>query len=324
MRLARLGYAVNVLLLLWRLGTPQAVAGQARARTMGPDSILAHVRILAGDDLGGRGAGSEGYTKAARYAAEAFRRAGALPLGDAGSFLQAFSAEHRRTHQVVESVNVVALIAGRDPGLRDELVSIGAHLDGLGVRDGVIYNGANDNATGAAVVLEVARALAAEPPRRSVLLALWGSEEIGMLGSRYFVDHPTVELDRMVAHVNLDGIGRYDRSPGDTVRVFALGAENICAALGEELRAAARATDVELRADDPNGWFQHSDHYNFHLAGVPSVFITDVGSADYHKPTDDTEFIDKGKLARTATMGLALVRALADRDEPVCPGARGE
>lgn len=308
---------------LWALaGTPPLIAQQS-----GPipaDSIVRHVAVLASDELAGRAAGSDGYWHAARYVAVVLARAGFQPLigdGDENrTFIQSFDAPARGVTPPIRSFNVVAYLEGSDPVLKREFVSVGAHLDGLGTRNGMIHNGANDNATGSAVVLEIARALAATPPRRSVLVGLWGAEEVGMQGSRYFVEHPVVELGQVIAHLNFDGVGRYDRSPGELVKIYALGASRVCSTLEEEMLAAsARTAGVEFDREDKEGWFRFSDHYNFHQAGVPSVFFTDLGSEDYHQPTDDVGAIDGEKLALTAWVGLELARTLADRETRVCP-----
>ena len=258
--------------------------------------------------------------QAARYAASVFAGLGLQPIvmDEAGNatFLQSFIVPNRAE---TKAVNVVAYVRGTGASLRDEYVTVGAHLDGLGIRDGAIYNGANDNATGSAVVLELARHVAARPPRRSVLFALWGAEEIGMHGSRYFVAHPPIATGQMVAHVNFDGVGRYDRSPGTLVKIYALGGANICQALEDELLMAnARSGQLEFDMEDREGWFKYSDHYNFHLAGVPSLFLTDLGSAGYHQPTDDVEFLDFEKLAKTAWTGLELLETLANRPTRIC------
>jgi hypothetical protein len=300
------------------------VAGSAPAlaqdNPVAADSLRAHLNVLGADSLAGRGAGSEAYLDAAEYARGVFSRAGTQAIvttdGRVG-FFQEFTIPD---WDGATTVNVVAFVPGSDPELRDQFVTAGAHLDGLGRWKGQIHNGANDNATGSAVVLELARYFGQHPPRRSVIFGLWGAEEVGIHGSRYFVANAPVPMEQVVAHVNFDGVGRYDRSPGAQVKIYALGGANICQPLEDELLAAnATSGALEFDMDDKEGWFPYSDHFNFHEAGVPSVFLTDLGSDDYHKPTDDIEFIDFDKLALTAWTGLVLVENLANRDERICP-----
>lgn len=312
----------------WATLIAASLAAPAAAQTpseIGPDSLMAHVSFLSRDILGGRGAGSEGYWHAASYAARVLAEADLRPLvgsGQTATLIQTFEAPATYVSPPVTSFNVVGLIEGTDPELRGQYVSIGAHLDGIGLRGGELNNAANDNATGSAAVIEMARALLRDPPRRSVIVGLWGAEEIGLHGSRHFVENAPIPMDSVVAHLNFDGIGRYDRAVPGVTEVYALGGAEICEALDDELERVNEATvGATLYRDDAEGWFQFSDHYNFHLAGVPSVFFTDLGSEDYHRPTDDAVAIDPARFASTTRLALALTRALADREEPICPPA---
>ena len=160
----------------------------------------------------------------------------------------------------VASPNVVAVVEGKDARLRQEYVVVSAHLDHLGTLDGRIYNGANDDASGSAVVLSLARAIAAQPPRRSVIFALFTAEEHGLIGSRYFVLNPPVPLRAIKAELNLDQVGRLPN--GGLCDVA--GPESMGAAIWASL-GKARPLPVRFTADTSSrGIYPSSDHYSFH------------------------------------------------------------
>jgi Zn-dependent M28 family amino/carboxypeptidase len=227
----------------------------------------------------------------------------------------------------VESRNVVGMIPGRDPMLKDELIVLSAHLDHLGVTAPVngdaINNGALDNAAGVATTLEVARMMttAAQGPRRSVLVLAVTAEEKGLVGSEYFARNPTVPLERLVADVDLDmPILKYDFRD-----VIAFGAER--STIGEAVRRAAQRMNVKLSPDPlpEEGLFTRSDHYRFVEAGVPAVFLMtgfanggekafrDFLATCYHRPCDDTsQGIDYRVGARFAQINYEIARELAD------------
>ena len=187
-----------------------------------PDSTLIRndIAYLASDALEGRLTGTPGNDSAAAYIARRYKSLGLTPLTP--GFLQPFdalSAEevHIGRTQPRHSENVVALLRGSDPILKNEYVVIGAHFDHLGrettyAQDpeagNAIRNGADDNASGTAAVMEIARILSANPPKRSIIFANFSGEELGLLGSQWFVSHPLVPLDHVVAMINFDMVGR--------------------------------------------------------------------------------------------------------------------
>jgi Zn-dependent M28 family amino/carboxypeptidase len=219
---------------------------------------------------------------------------------------------------------VLGVVPGSDRRLRDEYVILTAHLDHLGVgapdeRGDSIYNGADDNASGVAAVLAAARAIARvrPAPRRSVLFLLVSGEEIGIRGSDYFTRHPPVPLARIVADVNLDGIGRSWQA--DTVSAEG----SAFSSLGATVRAAAREhADLGLTVVDDQWpdrtYFQTSDQIWFARRGVPSVFFSSSGpDAHYHRPSDEPATIEPGFTARIAR--LAAWTAIRIADDPARP-----
>ena len=207
-----------------------------------------------------------------------------------------------------KSSNVLALIEGSDPVLKNECVIIGGHLDHIGVTGGgQVCNGANDNASGVAAVLEIAEALAAMPvkPKRTIILAAWGAEERGLIGSKAFVESGLVPIDRIAAYVNLDMIGR---SEPDKIK---LGAS------GETLTAWAREAAAEngLSAEDMGFMVRASDTSPFMEREIPIAFYSSGIFPGLHSPSDDADLIDADKAARVARAALRLACRLADSEE---------
>jgi hypothetical protein len=258
--------------------------------------------------------------------------AAAAPQGRTPSFALPMTATvslHSETRDLSSS-NVAGLIEGADPSLRNEIVVLSAHLDHLGVRKtgsgDAIYNGAIDNASGIATLIEVARGFqrSARRPRRSILLLAVTAEEKGLLGSQYFAHHPTVPKASIVANVNLDmPILTHDFSD-----MVAFGAER--STIGQSVRRAASCLGVGLSSDPlpEQGLFTRSDHYRFVQQGIPSVFLmTGVGkggraalqgflSGCYHKVCDDmTQPISFDAAARFAHLNFAIATELANARE---------
>ncbi len=237
-------------------------------------------------------------------------------------------------HDRLESPNVAGLLRGSDPRLRDEVVVYTAHLDHLGIGEPVngdsIYNGALDNASGSAALLEVARGFTALPeaPRRSVLFLSVTGEEEGLLGSDYFAEHPTVPIERIVANVNIDGLGILYPFR----EMSALGAEH--STLDSTVARVARRLEVTV-APDPfpqEAFFIRSDQYSFVRRGVPALFPfmgmrSDSGvdaparfkkwlATRYHTPQDDMDQpMDLEAGARNAQLEFLVGLEIANADE---------
>jgi Zn-dependent M28 family amino/carboxypeptidase len=231
--------------------------------------------------------------------------------------------------QVVESQNVVGIVRGRDPELADEFVVLSAHLDHVGLGAAIngdgIYNGAMDNASGIATLLESAKAVAAARLKRSVVFVAVTAEEKGLLGSRYFALHPTVAKDGIIANINMDMF--LPLFPMKTVMALGLDESD----LGDDLRAVATAMQLAVQADpEPHrNRFIRSDQYSFIREGVPALAMKvgyDEGSPEakiaaewthdrYHAPSDDLEQpIDRGAAATFTRMIGELCLRVANRD----------
>lgn len=296
------GFVLALLLALGEGGAadaplPPEVDGITSAR------LMEHVEALASDALEGRGAGTDGARRGAAYLVEQFE---SLKLASKGSreFLQPFEARGK------DLANVVALLEGYDERLAGEYLVIGAHFDHLGTRGDSVYPGADDNASGCAALVEVARAFTlGGPPARSVLFVGFDGEEIGLLGSRHFVRRPPVPKKDLVAMINLDMIGR--GVVGD-VRVCGGSTAPTLKRLADE---QAPRVGLTLHDDYERQWRNASDHAPFGDAGIPFLYFGVLDHEDYHRPTDRAGKIERAKVERITRLVYLTARAVAERRE---------
>ena len=285
-------------------------------------SLGADVAVLAADAWEGRETGTPGNDSAAAFLA---RRYAALrlpsPLAD-GSHRQPFVARAaadqgtRWAQTGRPTQNVVALIPGTDPALRGQYVVLGAHFDHLGRSTSgaldpqagdAIRNGADDNASGTAAVLELARRFAERPARRSIVVAHFSGEELGLLGAQHFVERAPMPLDSVQAMLNFDMVGRLR---DDRLIVYGTGT---AAELPAVLAQANVAPALKL-APVADG-FGPSDHSAFYARGIPVLhFFTDVHE-DYHRATDEAARVDVAGLARVVDYAERVARDVADRPQ---------
>jgi hypothetical protein len=297
-RFARVGLLVGLLMFAppARGGAPEPDAARLRTEV----ETLTSAAFLGRRDEGGR--------KTAEHLAEVFRGLGLAPLFDDG-YLQPIPVGPDRR---VQGRNVGATLRGCDPARREEWVVVSAHFDHLGVRNGVLYPGADDNASGVAMMLEVARAMALAPekPRRSVLFLGFDLEEIGLFGSRYFVENSPIPVERIVLFLTADMIARALGGVCDSY-VFVMGTEH-----APELRAwidqAARpfpltvgllGTDLLL--------LNRSDYGPFRARQVPFLFFTTGENPVYHTPRDTADSLNYPKLEAISRVIHTVIRRAA-------------
>jgi hypothetical protein len=236
--------------------------------------------------------------------------------------------------RLVETRNVLGVIPGADPDLRTQIVLVGAHLDHLGRTGDVTYPGADDNASGVAALLEIAKAFAASPvaPKRTVAFAFWAGEEEGKLGSGFYVRHPSWPLES-TTYLNLDMIG-HPWLPEEIAKLVAdtglergdellasldpadfieLGLPDGAPALDAALRRAAVGTGITLHFDRTDGTGGGSDYRDFARAGVPFIRFFGNFFPAYHEPGDTAEALDAKQVQRVARLALATAWLLADR-----------
>jgi len=210
----------------------------------------------------------------------------------------------------IRGANVVGVLPGTDPALAGEAVVIGAHYDHLGRVDGVIHPGADDNASGTAVAVGLARAFAAAGGMgRTLVVVLFGAEELGLIGSGHYVANPVVPLARTVAMVNFDMVGRLRDRP-----ISVAGGDS-----GSDLRAlASEAAQKEgITVNLQGSPFGPSDHSKFYDAGVPVLFFHTGSHDDYHRPTDTADKINADGMARVAAVAVRVIERMATDARPV-------
>lgn len=266
--------------------------------------LLADVRILSADDMQGRGAGTPGGERARAYVVGRFEQLGLAP--PPSGRLQPFTRQGRRGP--VSGVNVLGAVVGTERPERWIVVT--AHYDHVGVRGGRIYNGADDNASGVATMLELARRLRAAPPRHSVLFVAFDAEEVGLQGARAYVEAPAVPLAATALNLNLDMTAREDDG------VLWVTGTHQNPSLRPMLEPIAPVGPVRLRfgKDTPqdagaDNWVAASDHAPFHERGVPFIYLGADYHPDYHQPTDDFERIRPEVLAAATELVIAAFRA---------------
>ncbi|MEO5814115.1 MAG: M28 family peptidase, partial [Gemmatimonadaceae bacterium] len=285
-----------------------AFDGVAKVQSRGTYDVVGGVprftRLPTGAAAGGRGAGAGGNQAAAAPVPVLLVHRGAL--SDWRTDGTAVDIKLRSETFDYPSVNVIGEVRGTDPRLRDEYVLFSSHQDHDGVRYTVagdsIWNGADDNATTSVALLAIARAWVKQPSKRSALFIFHGAEERGLLGSRYAVAHPVVPLDKIVAVLNGDMLGR--NSPDTAALMGSQPPHRNSTALVQMAIDANNATSKFVidslwdRPTHPEGWYFRSDHVPYAERSVPSLFFSSNLHNDYHTPRDEPKTIDYGKLTR--------------------------
>ncbi|HLW85171.1 MAG TPA: M20/M25/M40 family metallo-hydrolase [Candidatus Sulfotelmatobacter sp.] len=309
--------AVAVAICLALLAPATTLLGQhPHAPQKSAAQIAAELGTLASDAMRGRGSGTADELRAAKYLAAELRMIRVSPLGDKGGFIQDVSGTFKFRDGLKEwhTRNVIGVLAGRDAKLKDQVVLLTAHLDHLGVGKPVngdsIYNGADDDASGCVAVLQLARALARKHPKRTVLFVFFGSEETGGQGDQYFLAHPPLPLDHIVANLEFEMIGRPDAAvkPGE---LWLTGFER--SNLGPEL--ARHGARLVADPHPEQQFFQRSDNFALAKRGIVAQTVSSFGlHSDYHQPSDDMAHIDLMHMQQAIASLVEPVEWLANSD----------
>lgn len=301
---------------LLQFGQPASAAERANlaaARSsIRTSDLKLHTDRLSDDTFEGREAGSRGGRASGAYLVKDFERLQLEPAGPTRGFYQEFGGGYR---------NILGKWEGSDPALKDQVILVGAHYDHVGYGNsdnsngptGYIHNGADDNASGTASLLECAEAITQlDPhPKRTILFALWDAEEKGLLGSQYWVENPTVAKSRVAMAFNMDMVGRLRK---DRVEVY-----GTRTARGLR-RMISLANKPGARLDFTWEMSEDSDHYTFYRAGIPSVMLHTGLHDEYHTPRDDAELLNVDGMERVSQLMFDVIVAAADAE--ALPGFR--
>jgi hypothetical protein len=312
--IAMIVMAAAAMLLIGCPGTTKASnknVAAPPAQLLDSSALINRLAYLTTKEMAGRESATPGGLLAQQYVLRQFDSLQLVKTGD--SYLQPFKLRGRDSTRMGN--NIVGIIRGtRYP---DSYIAVTAHYDHVGTRSGEIYYGADDNASGTANLLTMAQYFKKHPPQHSLLIVAFDAEEKGLLGSRYFVDHLPVPQPAIIMNLNMDMISRNDNN-----EIYASGIHHY-PFLKKYIDSAQALTPVNIRFghDDPSkgssqDWTSQSDHYAFHLKKIPFVYFGVEDHADYHKPSDTFDKIDKHFYYQVCTM-IANTLLLLDRQEKI-------
>ncbi|WP_396163720.1 M28 family metallopeptidase [Flavobacterium sp.] len=305
--------------------------------TIKAEELSKHLYIVAGDEMQGRNTGEPGQKKAGEYLISEYKKMGiSFPPG-ATDFYQKVPSEFMKrgfAPKLNDSENIWAFIKGSEKP--EEILVISAHYDHVGMKNGEIYNGADDDGSGTVALLEIAQAFKeaekkGQGPKRSILFLHVTGEEHGLHGSRYYSENPLFPLENTIADINIDMIGRRDTlHPATNNYIYVIGSDRLSSELhtiNEEVNTKFTKLELDYKyndRNDPERIYFRSDHYNFAKKGIPSIFFFNGIHADYHLPSDTPDKIEYDALAKRAQLAFALAWELANRKERIKVDKNGE
>ncbi|NPA10112.1 MAG: M28 family peptidase [Chlorobi bacterium] len=293
------------------------------------EDLKKNLYVIASDEMEGRDTGSPGQKRAGEYMVNYYKGLGISYPKALGSYYQKVPADFMKKRgggNLPDSENILAFIEGSEKP--EEIVVISGHYDHVGTRNGVVYNGADDDGSGTVAVMEIAKAFqaakkAGNGPKRSILFLHVTGEEHGLFGSEFYTDNPVFPLVNTVVDLNIDMIGRDDPENRGKQYVYVIGSEMLSSQLKVINEAANKKTnnlELNYKYDDPNDTerlYYRSDHYNFAKNNVPVAFFFDGIHEDYHKPTDDVEKIDYNLLAKRTQLVFTTAWEIANRPDRI-------
>lgn len=282
--------------------------------------------VYASDYFQGRETGTLGQKRAVTFLREFYQNRNISAAKGTEDYFQHMELSIKG--KSVQTENVVAIIEGNT--YPEEYIVISSHLDHEGIKNGQIYNGADDDGSGSVALLEVAEAFkkaveAGKGPKRSIIFLHVSGEEKGLLGSRYYTDNPLYPLANTIANLNIDMVGRTDpkRQSDNENYIYLIGSDRLSSQL-HEVSEEANSQTVKLELDytfnakdDPNRFYFRSDHFNFAKNNIPVIFYFNGTHADYHKPTDTVEKIRYDLLEQRTRLIFYTAWKLANRNERI-------
>lgn len=294
------------------------------------DELKKNLFVIADDNMEGRDTGSPGQKRAGEFMIDYYKNLGIGHPPEMDSYYQKVPAEfmNNRGHgtPLPDSENILAFIKGSEKP--DEIIVISAHYDHVGTKNGVVYNGADDDGSGTVAVMQIAKAFQeakkdGKGPKRSILFLHVTGEEHGLYGSEWYSENPVFPIANTVVDLNIDMIGRDDAENRGKQYVYVIGSEMLSSELkkiNEEANAKTVNLELNYKYDDPKDpqrLYYRSDHYNFAKHNIPVAFYFDGIHEDYHKPTDDPDKIDYPLLQKRTQLVFATAWELANRAERI-------
>ena len=327
----------NIYFLLFTLGLISCNSAQTNytatkimsrvdyANTITAEDLKTHLYKFADDKMQGRMTGEPGQKMAAEYLKNFYVSEGIASPYENDNYYQDIPASYfSRKKDAKPSENVVAFIKGSEKP--NEIIVLSAHYDHVGMHDGEIYNGADDDGSGTVSMLEIAQAFQkavkdGNGPKRSILFLHVTGEEIGLYGSKYYTENPIFPLENTVCNLNTDMVGRIDPNKKDNPNyIYLIGSDK----LSQELHDVSEMINKEyinLELDytfndenDPNRFYYRSDHYNFAKNNIPIIFYFNGVHEDYHKPTDTPDKIEYELMAKRAQLIFQTAWEVANRE----------
>ena len=295
------------------------------ANTINAENLKTDLYTFAGDQMEGRMTGENGNNLAAEYLRNFYIDEGVESPIEEKNYYQAIPASYfNGGSNGNPSQNVLAFIKGSEKP--DELIILSAHYDHVGIEDGEVYNGADDDGSGTVALIEIAKAFQkakkqGNGPKRSILFLHVTGEEIGLYGSRYYTENPLFPLSNTVVNLNVDMIGRIgSEKEGNDNYVYLIGSDKLSQELHDVSEAVnKRYTNLELDYtynddNDPNRFYYRSDHYNFAKKNIPVIFYFNGTHKDYHKHTDTPDKIEYELLAKRSRLIFLTAWEIANRE----------
>ena len=288
------------------------------------DDLKEHLFLLSSDILEGRKTGEKRQDMAVNYFTAYYEHTGLIAPEEYPEYTQSIPQEYFENKSDASSENVLAFIEGSK--YPNEVIVISAHYDHLGMKGEEVYNGADDNASGSSALMELAQSFQmakkqGNGPKRSILFLHLTGEEIGLYGSKYYIENPVFALDSTVVDLNIDMIGRVDQAhKGKKDYIYLIGSNRLSQDL-HKLSEKANKNNTNLKLDytynelnDPYKFYERSDHYNFALNNIPVIFYFNGSHEDYHQLTDTADKIDFDLLALRTKLVFYTAWEIANRE----------